>query len=185
VVQSHPLAEAFYLDPPRLAAVGRYAVDASAQRLLGAEDTPLMVTWEAGGARRLAVLFGFDEATTDWSRRAAFPIFWSRALDWLVPQDRRAAAHRTHAPLGRLPGSRALARNRAGFQMLGEASFGVSFIGTEEGFEAGPGRDDSAAAVEAVTASIEARRRATLAPVWPYLAAAALIAVLLRTWVAR
>ena len=184
-VESHPLAEAFYLDPPRLAAVGRYAVDASAQRLLGAEDTPLMVTWEAGGARRLAVLFGFDEATTDWSRRAAFPIFWSRALDWLVPQDRRAAAHRTHAPLGRLPGSRALARNRAGFQMLGEASFGVSFIGTEEGFEAGPGRDDSAAAVEAIIASIEARRRATLAPLWPYLAAVALIVVLLRTWLAR
>jgi len=185
VVETHPLAQAFYLDPPRIAAAGRYAVDASAQRLLGAEDVPLMVTWEQDGARRLAVLFDFDEATTDWPRRAGFPVFWSWALDWLVPQDSRPAAHRTHAPLWRLRRSGVLAPNRCGFHTQGNAPLGVSFIGTDEGFQAGAGRDDSAAAIEAVNASIEARRRAALAPLWPYLAAAALIAVLLRTWVAR
>ncbi len=185
VVESHPLAAAFYLAPPRISAVGRYAIDASAQLLLGADDVPLMATWEAGGVRRLAVLFDFDEATTDWPHRAGFPVFWSRALDWLVPKDRRPAAHRTHAPLGRLPRSGALAPNRAGFHTQGDEVFGVSFIGTDEGFQAGPGRDDSAAAIQALSASIEARRRATLAPLWPYLAAAALVVVLLRTWAAR
>ena len=185
VVESHPLAAAFYLAPPRISAVGRYAIDASAQRLLGADDVPLMATWEAGGVRRLAVLFDFDEATTDWPHRAGFPVFWSRALDWLVPKDRRPAAHRTHAPLGRLPGSGALAPNLAGFHAQGDEVFGVSFIGTDEGFQAGRGRDDSATAIQALSASIEARRRATLAPLWPYLAAAALVVVLLRTWVAR
>ncbi len=185
VVEGHPLAAAFYLAPPRISAVGRYTIDASAQLLLGADDAPLMATWEAGGVRRLAVLFDFDEATTDWPHRAGFPVFWSRALDWLVPKDRRPAAHRTHAPLGRLPRSGVLAPNRAGFHTQGDEVFGVSFIGTDEGFQAGPGRDDSAAAIEGLSASIEARRRATLAPLWPYLAAAALLVVLLRTWVAR
>ena len=78
-----------------------------------------------------------------------------------------------------------MAPNRCGFHTQGGAPLGISFIGTDEGFQSGPGRDDSAAAIQAVNASIEARRRAALAPVWPYLAAAALIAVLLRTWIAR
>jgi len=185
LVETHPLAEALYLDPPRIAAVRGYAVDASAQRLLGTEEVPLMVTWEEDGARRLAVLFDFDEATTDWPRRPGFPVFWSRALAWLVPQEGRRAAHRTHAPLAHLPGSGALAPNQCGFHSQDNASFGISFVGTDEGFQSGPGRDDSAAAIEALSASIDARRRAALAPLWPHLAAAALLVVLLRTWIAR
>jgi len=185
VTETHPLAGALYLDPPRLSAVGRYAVDAAAQRLLGTQDLPLIVTWEKGGARRLAVLFDLDEATTDWPRRPGFPVFWSRALDWLVPREGRPATHRTYAPLRRLPRSGTLAPNRAGFHTQGHEVFGVSFIGTDEGFQAGPGRDDSAAAIEAVNAATETRRRQTLAALWPYLAAAALIVLLLRTWVAR
>ena len=47
------------------------------------------------------------------------------------------------------------------------------------------GRDDSAGAIEAIRKSMEAKRRAGLAPVWPYLALAALAALLARSWVAR
>jgi hypothetical protein len=47
-----------------------------------------------------------------------------------------------------------------------------------------PGRDDSAGAIEAIRKSIEARRRAGLAPLWPCLALAALAALPARSWVA-
>lgn len=158
VAADHPLADALYLEPPRLGPVRRYALDASAELLLGTRDVPLIVTWEASGVRRLAVLFAFDEPATDWARRAGFPVFWRRALDWLVPRDARRTAFRP---------------------------FGVSLTGSDEGFQAGPGRDDSKAAVVAIRGSIEARRRATLADLWPYLAAAAVVALLVRTWVAK
>ncbi|MGB2801851.1 MAG: BatA domain-containing protein [Phycisphaerae bacterium] len=158
VAVDHPLADALYLEPPRLGPVRRYALDPSARVVLGTPDVPLIVTWEASGVRRLAVLFGFDEPATDWARRAGFPVFWRRALDWLVPRDARGTAYRT---------------------------FGVSLTGSDEGFQAGPGRDDSKAAVEAIRGSIEARRRATLADLWPYLAAAAVVALLARARVAK
>jgi len=168
VAVDHPLADALYLEPPRLGPVRRYALDASAELLLGTRDVPLMATWQVEDDapalfgpivwRRLAVLFGFDESATDWPKRAGFPVFWRRALDWLVPRDARRAAFRT---------------------------FGVSLTGSDEGFQAGPGRDDSKAAVEAIRGSIEARRRATLADLWPYLAAAAMAVLLVRTRVAK
>jgi len=158
VAVDHPLADALYLEPPRLGPVRRYALDASAELLLGAHDVPLIVTWEAGGVRRLAVLFGFDEQTTDWPTRAGFPVFWRRALDWLVPRDARRTAYR---------------------------AVGVSLTGSDEGFQAGPGRDDSKVAVEAIRRSIEARRRATFLDLWPYLAAAAIAVLLVRTRVAK
>jgi hypothetical protein len=165
VAVDHPLADALYLEPPRLGPVRRYALAPSAQLLLGMPDAPLIVTWSVEedadqlfAPRRLAVLFGFDETATDWARRAGFPVFWRRALDWLVPRDARRTAFRT---------------------------FGVSLTGSDEGFQAGPGRDDSKAAVEAIRGSIEARRRATLADLWPYLAAAAMAVLLGRARVAK
>jgi hypothetical protein len=63
--------------------------------------------------------------------------------------------------------------------------FAVSFIGSEAAFRSGPARDDSAAAIEAIRKSIEAKRRDGLAPLWPYFALAALAALLARAWVAR
>ena len=165
VAVDHPLADALYLEPPRLGPVRRYALDASAELLLGTRDVPLIVTWEASGVRRLAVLFGFDESATDWARRAGFPVFWRRALEWLVPRDVRRTAYRTFSDSGRCAG--------------------VSLTGSDEGFQAGPGRDDSKAAVEAIRRSIEARRRATFLDLWPYLAAAAIAVLLVRTRVAK
>jgi hypothetical protein len=157
VAVDHPLADALYLEPPRLGPVRRYALDDSAELLLGTRDVSLIVTWEAGGARRLAVLFGFDEAATDWPTREGFPVFWKWALDWLAPSVRSGEG-----------GARS-----------------VSFIGSDEGFQAGPGRDDSRSAVEAIRRSIEARRRATFADLWPYLAAAVVAGLLVRSRVAR
>ena len=158
VAVDHPLADALYLEPPRLGPVRRYALDPSARVVLGTPDVPLIVTWEVSGVRRLAVLFGFDEATTDWARRAGFPVFWRRALEWLVPRDARRTAFRP---------------------------FGASLTGSDEGFQSGPGRDDSKAAVVAIRGSIEVCRRATLADLWPYLAAAAMAVLLGRTRVAK
>jgi len=185
VAADHPLADGLYLEPPRLGPVRRYALDASAELLLGTRDSPLIVTWEASGMRRLAVLFGFDEAATDWPRRAGFPVFWRRALDWLAPRDARRTGFRTYAPLEPMAGRNRLASGRPGFYSDEAGAYGVSFIGSDEGFQAGPGRDDSKAAVEAIRASIEARRRATLADLWPYLAAAAVAVLLGRARVAK
>jgi hypothetical protein len=186
VAADHPLAGALYLEPPRLAAVRRSEVEPAAQLLLGTPDAPLMVTWEAGGARRLAVLFAFDEKTTDWPHRAGFPVFWSHALEWLVPKDRRPASYATCRPLEPMPALHRLAPDRIGFhETAPDSTIGVSFIGTDEGFHSGPGRDDSQAAIDAIRRSVEARRRAALAEVWPYLAAAALAAILARAWAAR
>jgi hypothetical protein len=168
VAAEHPLADALYLEPPRLGPVRRYVLEPSAELLLGTPDVPLMATWQVEDDapalfgpivwHRLAVLFGFDEATTDWPKRAGFPVFWRRALDWLVPRDARRTAFR---PIG------------------------VSLTGSDEGFQAGPGRDDSKAAVEAIRRSIEARRRATFLDLWPYLAAAAVAVLLARAWAAK
>jgi len=186
VAAGHPLAGAFYLGPPRIGNVRRCGVDAAAELLLGTPEAPLMVTWEADGARRLAVLFAFDEPAADWARRAGFPVFWSRAIDWLVPGERRGTALVTYRPFETVPGRSGPAPAACGFHE-GEKgqTIGTSFIGTDEGFQAGPGRDDSAAAVAAVRASAEARRRASDREIWPYVAAIALAAVALRAWLAR
>ena len=186
VAVDHPLADALYLEPPRLGPVRRYTLDASAELLLGTPDVPLIVTWEAGGVRRLAVLFALDESATDWPTRAGFPVFWRRALDWLVPVDRRPAAYRTYRPLDPMPGRTGRkASARAGFFSDEVGDYGVSFIGSDEPFQSGPARDDSKAAVEAIRRSIEAHRRATFVDLWPYLAAAAVVALLARAWAAK
>jgi hypothetical protein len=186
VAPGHPLAHALYLEPPRLAAVSRYAFDAQAELLLGTPDVPLMVTWRESGSRRLAILFGLGEPSTDWTRRAGFPVFWSRALEWLVPKESRAAGYATYRPVELLPGSSRRAPGKLGFfEDDRGATFGTSFIGTDEGFRSGPGRDDSPAAIEAIRQSIEAKRRAALSELWPYLAAAALVVLLARARVAR
>jgi hypothetical protein len=185
VAEANPLAGALYLQPPRIGAVGRYAFAEPARLLLGTPDLPLMVTWEAAGNRHLAVLFGFGEAATDWARRAGFPVFWSRAIDWLVPKDRRPANLETHRPFEVLPGRDRPAPEVPGSYQDKSGPFAVSFIGSEAAFRSGPARDDSAAAIEAIRKSIEAKRRDGLAPLWPYLALAALAALLARAWVAK
>ena len=186
VAPGHPLAQALYLEPPRLAPVRRYAFDAQAELLLGTPDVPLMVTWRESGSRRLAILFNFDEQSTDWPRRAGFPVFWSRAIEWLVPKESRAAGYVTYRPLEPLPGSGCCAPDKVGFFTDDRgAKFGASFIGTDEGFRSGPGRDDSQAAIEAIRKSVEAKRRAALSELWPYLAAAVLVVLLARVRVAR
>ena len=185
VAEGNPLAGALYLQPPRIGPVGRYAFAEPARLLLGTPDLPLMVTWEAAGNRHLAVLFGFGEAATDWARRAGFPVFWSRAIDWLVPKDRRPANLETHRPFDVLPGRDRPAPAFLGFYEDKSGPFAVSFIGAEAAFKSGPARDDSAAAIEAIRKSIEAKRRDGLAPLWPYFALAALAALLARAWVAK
>ena len=186
IAPGHPLAQALYLEPPRLAAVRRYAFDAQADLLLGTPDVPLAVTWRESGSRRLAILFGLGEPATDWSRRAGFPVFWSHAVEWLVPEQSRAAGYATYRPFEPLPGSTRRAPATPGFSADDKgAAIGTSFIGSEEGFRSGPGRDDSPAAVAAVRRSAEARRRAALSELWPYLAAAALAVLLARARVAR
>jgi hypothetical protein len=186
VAPNHPLAEALYLEPPRLGPVRRYTFGAQAELLLGTADVPLMVTWRESGSRRLAVFFGFDEPSTDWPRRAGFPVFWSRALEWLVPKESRAAGYATYCPLEPLPGSNRRAPDKLGFFSDDSGMVrGTSFIGTDEGFRSGPARDDSQTAIEAIRRSAEAKRRAALSELWPYLAAATLIILLARVRVAR
>ncbi|MCX5654941.1 MAG: BatA domain-containing protein [Planctomycetota bacterium] len=186
VAPAHPLAQALYLEPPRLAPVRRYAFEAPADLLLGTPEAPLAVTWRESGSRRLAILFGFDEASTDWPRRAGFPVFWSRALEWLVPKESRAAGYITYRPFEPLPGRSRVAPGKPGISADERgAVIGTSFIGTDEGFRSGPDRDDSQAAIEAIRKSVEAKRRAALAELWPYLAAAALVVLLARARVAR
>lgn len=171
VATTHPLADALYLEPPRVGPVRRYRLEAGAEVLLGTRDAPLAVTWQADGARRLAVLFPFDIETTDWTRRAGFPIFWQRAVDWLVPPALRpgGGGHVAAAPSGEAAGGTAAA----------------SLLGTDEGFQAGPGRDDSAAALRAVRAAMAGRRARSLSEWWPWLALAAVAVLVVRAWVAR
>ena len=185
VAEDHPLAEAFYLPPPRLDEVPRYRVEPSARVLVGTAEAPLMVTWETEGARRLAVCFPLDDDVTDWPRRAGFPVFWARAVDWLVPAAARTPACETYAPLAPVPGTGRTAPGRTGFHPVGGRTVGVSFIGTDEGFQSGPGRDDSAAAAAAIRASIAARREAAFDPAWPWAAVLVLLALAARAWVAR
>jgi hypothetical protein len=185
VAADHSLAGALYLPPPRLTEVPRYAPEPAAQVLVGTPEAPLIVTWETESARRLAVCFGLEDETTDWPRRAGFPVFWARALEWLVPVAKREPKYQTYAPMEPLPGTDRSAPGEAGFHTMDGRTVGVSFIGTDEGFQAGPGRDDSAAAVAAIRRSIEQRREATLAAAWPYAAALALLALVARAWVAR
>jgi hypothetical protein len=103
-----------------------------------------------------------------------------------VPKESRAAGYVTYRPLEPLPGSGCCAPDKVGFFTDDRgAKFGASFIGTDEGFRSGPGRDDSQAAIEAIRKSIEAKRRAALSELWPYLAAAVLVVLLARVRVAR
>lgn len=185
VAAENPLTGALYLEPPRMGDVPRYTLAPPGQLLLGTSSVPLMATWETGKVRHLAVLFGFDEQTTDWPRRAGFPVFWSRAVDWLVPKDARPARLTTYLPFQVMPGRNVAPPPHIGSYEDKTGPFAVSFIGTPEAFQSGPGRDDSAGAIEALRQSIEARRRATLAPLWPYLAIAALAALVARAWVAK
>ncbi len=185
VAPGHPLADAFYLAPPRLTAAPRYQLYARARLLLGTQEAPLMVTWETSGARRLAVLFDLDKAATDWPERAGFPVFWSRAVDYLVPGGVRPLDLVTHRPREPVASLGRPAPGRVGFVETKSGPVGVSFIGTDEGFESGPGRDDSAEAIGAVRDSIRARREAALTPAWPLVASLALVALLARAWAAR
>jgi len=179
VAEDHPLADALYLPAPRVGRVPAYTVADDAAVAVGSPDAPLIVTWGNDRARRLAVLFDLAETTTDWPRRASFPIFWSAAMDSLVPDQSAPTDFVVLTPAevaqqtgGPLPGG------------LG-GSARASFIGTDEGFQTGPGRDDSASAIAAIHESVERCREATLAPGWPYAAALAVLALLARAWVAR
>ena len=187
VQAGHPLAVTFYLEPPRIGRVQRYALDASAQLVLGTRETPLIVTWKIEGVRRMAVLFSFGETTTDWPRRAGFPVFWSRAMDWLAAEGHRAGVHRTQLPHAWMADEQGWGPSEPGFHVAAGRSrrAGISFIGTDEGFQEGPGRDDAAGAKDAIRRSVESRRRAALVDLWPPLAAAILALVLARTWLAR
>jgi hypothetical protein len=185
VAAENPLAGALYLEPPRMGGVRRYTLAAPGQLLLGTSSVPLMATWETGKVRHLAVLFGFDEQTTDWPRRAGFPVFWSRAVDWLVPKETRPARLTTYLPFQVMAGRNLPAPAKIGFHEDKTGVFAVSFIATPQAFQSGPGRDDSAGAIRALRQSIEAHRRATLAPLWPYLAITALAALVARAWVAK
>jgi hypothetical protein len=185
VAEAHPLAEALYLPPPRLDRVPHYDLEPQAKVLVGTPEAPLVVTWEAEGTRRLAVCFDLEDETTDWPRRAGFPVFWARALDWLVPTAKREPTYRAYAPMEPLPGTGRSAPTETGFHTVDGRTVGVSFYGTDEGFQAGPGRDDSREAVAAIRRSVEARREAALAAAWPYAAALALVALAIRAGVAR
>jgi hypothetical protein len=163
VNKDHPLAEALYAGTPQIGKVRRYQLGPGAQILVGTPEAPLLVTWGDGGMRRLAVLFPLDEKTTDWPRRKGFPIFWSHAMDWLVPGERRPAE----------------------YVVLKDPTKVGGFIGSDEPFQSGPGRDDSEAAIRAIRASSAAHLRAAHTELWPLLAAAALALLLARGWVAR
>jgi len=160
VAEDHPLAEALYLPPPRLDAVTRYQLYARARVLLGTAEAPLIVTWSAGDARRMAVLLDVSANGADWPRRAGFPVFWSRAMAWLAHREDGAAYGRGND----LP---------------------PTFIGTDEGYQAGQGRDDTTQAKAAVRDSVAAAREASLAPAWPLVAALAVVVLVARLWVAR
>jgi hypothetical protein len=183
VAPDGPLADVLRRDPPRIGSVRHYTVAKGGQLLLGTPEAPLMVAWGSQGSRRPAVLFGFDERTTDWPHRVGFPLFWSHAFDWLVPGYSRAAAYKTYRPFEFARKLGKLAPDKLGFWE--EGGIGVSFIGTDEGFQAGTGRDDSAAATEAIRRAAESARRAAFYDLWPLVAAAALLALLVRVRVAR
>ncbi len=178
VEAAHPLASALYLEAPEIGKVRRYELARGADLLLGTPALPLAATWQADGARRLAVLFPLDEKTTDWSHRPGFPIFWMHAADWLAPAPGTAQSYVTYAPLAALPGHNRWAPEAPGFYE--NEGVGVSFIGAEEPFESGPARDDSAPAVEAIRASAAAHRTLAYTDLWPLLALAVLAALVAR-----
>lgn len=185
VEPTHPLARAFYLEPPRVGRVQPYILSGGAQVLVGTRAAPLLATWEDGGRRRLAVLFDYTDAACDWTRRAGFPVFWTRAMDWLVPAARGESMHRTRLPVDAGPAVEAAGWPAPGFYGKVGQRVGVSFLGTEEGFQAGSGQDDSTAAVEAIRAAAESVRCELFREVWPYLAGLALVLLAARAWVAR
>jgi hypothetical protein len=163
----------------------RYELGSRARLLCGTLDVPLIATWEEGGARRLAVLFPFDKDVTDWPAVAGFPVFWSRALVWLAPGARQKAVHRTYRPFDVVGGAAGVAAGEPGFYDVGGRRFGVSFVGSDEGWQAGPGRDDAAGAAEVLRAAAQRAERQGLREAWPVLAALAIAALVARAWVAR
>jgi hypothetical protein len=181
VLDGHPLASALYLEPPAISKVRHYRLGAGADILADTTEYPLIVTWEQEKARRLAVLFSLDAASTDWPRRASFPVFWLHAVDWLAPAAARATEYATCRPLAAVPGRAQPAPAAPGFH----DDLGVSFIGTEAPFQAGPGCDDSVAAAAAIHAAENARLRAAHTDLWPLLAALALVGVVIRAHVSR
>jgi hypothetical protein len=214
IAADHPLADAFYLAPPDIGPVHRYELGADVRPLVGTREAPLIVTWTEGGAKRLAVLFPLDRQASDWPTLAGFPVFWSRALEWLVPSGRAPPVHTTCRPYSPVPGGEGLAPAEPGFYSVlrprsakpatqgeaesgsgaaaaakdeGEAGarLGVSFIGSNESFQAGPMRNDSEAAAAAIRKAIAASSRALYRDLWPYLAALAVVALVLRAWAAR
>jgi hypothetical protein len=185
VAAEHPLAGALYLPPPEVRQALGAALDDGARVLVGTRDAPLVVTWEADGVRRLAVLFALDAAATDWPRRAGFPVFWSHAVAWLVPAAGRPAALRTHRPFEEMPDGRGLVPPVLGFATVGGRTVGVSLVGTGEGFEQGPAHSAAPALAAALDRACEASRADGHAALWPVLAAAALVAAIVRAWVSR
>jgi hypothetical protein len=190
VAEDHPLAEALYLPPPRLDRVPRYEVTPDVQILVGTREAPLIVTSTHDGAKRLAVLFDVgDPAVTDWPRRASFPVFWARVMRWFHLRPYGMEMFGAEAAVERMTDE-----NDVPFEAKTVSVYSHSVIlyrepaevfGTDEGFQAGPGRDDSQAAAAAIEASIEARREAALADAWPWAVVLALAALAARAWVAR
>jgi len=189
VAEDHPFADALYLPPPHVGPVPGYDLAPEARVLVGTREAPLIVSWTHDYAKRLAVLFDVgDRAVTDWPWRASFPVFWARVMRWFhlrpyriemfgaeAAVERMAEDHYVPSEVDRLPVAFSMPMYREPAEVFG----------TDEGFQAGPGRDDSAAAGAAIEASIEARREATLDPAWPWAAALAVLALLARAWVAR
>ncbi len=184
VASDHPLADGLYLEGPQMGPVRRYAMGAAVRVVVGTREVPLIVSWTDGGAKRLAVLFPQTREASDWPQRVGFPVFWSRAVEWLAPEGTAEARHVSRRPYEALPGG-GMAPGETGFHEVDGRTGGVSFIGSDEGFEAGPARDDTEAFIAAVRASAEVRARATAADLWPLLAVLAIGVLLARAWVAR
>ncbi len=183
VSAGHPLADALYLPGPANVTARRYEVTGG-DVVVGTRQAPLMVAYETDGARRLAVLFALDREASDWPDRPGFPVFWRRAVRWLVPQGAGEARYVTHRPWSRLPDG-SLAPGRPGFYGEGKARIGVSFIGSAESFVSAPAQNDTEAALQALDVARGAAERATLVDLWPLLAGAAVVVLVARAWVAR
>jgi hypothetical protein len=190
VPAAHPLAGALYLDAPSIGSVRRYELGTGADLLLGAADVPLAATWQADGAKRLAVLFPLDSKTTNWAQRPGFPVFWLHAVEWLAPVSDGMPGYSMvppfaaeHGSVEATPGRTERAPAQPGFYNNGRLA--VSFIGAEGPFVSGPARDDSASAAEAIRVSVAAHRIASHTDLWPLLAVAAIIVLVARARVGR
>lgn len=184
VAADHPLAEGLYLPGPAMRPVRRYELSEGVRVAVGTPEAPLIVTWDADGAKRLAVLFPQDREASDWPTRTGFPVFWSRAVEWLAPERTAEPRHVSYRPYEVLPEG-GLAPGATGFKEVAGRTIGVSFIGSDEGFEVGPRRDETEAFAGAVRRWAEGRMRGASAELWPLFAVLALGLLLARAWVAR